>query len=468
MLHTAHLRGWLWLPYTAVADLDHLKKQLVFKPPRYKGKPKPDPVLMYYDDPARERVGVPQAWGFEHFGRWLDVVDETTTGQEVVNPGSLPTPLDDRQAKFMAELLAGMQTQKRFVAKAPTGSGKTVSSLWAAHQVGRKTLILVHLDRLKAQWIKEIRERLGIPRQAIGEVAGDKCIWHDRDYVVGMLQSVAYQPLRYPVEFYRSFGTVIYDEVHRCGAPVFSQAVWQFPAAVRLGLSATVERRDGADVIFRNHLGELAVTSTQEALPLQVWPIWYESQSKLWGENHGARIKCLSLDRHRNERIAGLVKRMYDSGRQAIIVAEGIVHLQTLMHVCAGLGIPKEVMGQFTAQVHDTRKVRAGDRMQEVKKMKKQSAGTLERIKENSQLIFATYGMIKEGIDIPRLDAGIDATPRSDATQLIGRIRRPHPGKKEPILWITMVDVACNRSLRYYQQRLAEYTEAGAEVVNRQ
>ena len=124
-------------------------------------------------------------------------------------------------------------------------------------------------------------------------------------------------------------------------------------------------------------------------------------------------------------------------------------------------------MGQFTSEVRETKKVQAGDRYQEVTRKKKQSQATLAKILEHSQLIFATYGMIKEGVDIPRLDGGIDATPRSDATQLIGRLRRPHVGKKSPALWVTLVDANCDRSLRYYQQRLVEYEQAGAEVMSR-
>jgi hypothetical protein len=76
-----------------------------------------------------------------------------------------------------------------------------------------------------------------------------------------------------------------------------------------------------------------------------------------------------------------------------------------------------------------------------------------------------TYGMMKEGIDIPRLDGGIDATPQSDAIQLVGRIRRPHEGKRDA-LWITLVDSRCDRSIRYYGSRLEEYRSAGMEVMD--
>jgi superfamily II DNA or RNA helicase len=47
--------------------------------------------------------------------------------------------------------------------------------------------------------------------------------------------------------------------------------------------------------------------------------------------------------------------------------------------------------------------------------------------------------MMKEGVDIPRLDAGIEALPSADNIQAIGRIRRPFPGKKRP-KWFSIID----------------------------
>ena len=178
-------------------------------------------------------------------------------------------------------------------------------------------------------------------------------------------------------------------------------------------------------------------------------------------------IKCLSEDYYRNVRISKLVKRMYDRGRQAIVVAETINHLQTLMRLSKREGVPDDVMVLFSSQVNYTEEVPVGPegRLQPVAKKRNQSKSTLDRIKRESQIIFAPYGMMKEGVDIPRLDAGIDATPRSDATQLIGRIRRTGEGKKSPVIWVTVVDVNCERSLRYYRGRLSEYEQCGAEVT---
>ena len=467
------MRGLLWVPYHAVPDLDQLKRKLTFQPrPKMGGEQRP-PVAMYWDIPDKQVIGLPWAWVCHTWGQYLDIVDRTTLG-EAMNPGSQFTPPDpnheavrdpEAQAKFIADMERAVTDRHRFTAQAPTGSGKTVVGAWMACTFRRKTLILTHLQRLNVQWTNTFHHLLNMPLDRIGQVGGGQDNWRDKDVVVGTVQTVA-ELQRFPKEFYESFGMVIYDELHKFGAPYFQQAVWQFPATYQFGMSATVGRKDGADIIFRNYLGDVCVTSQQTALPLQVWPVWIQG-GKRWGRDHGARVKCITQDFKRNQRIARLVLKMYQGGRNAIIVSEHVKHLEDLMQLCEQLGIPKVKMGQFTSEVRETKKVQAGDRYQEVTRKRKQSQATLNKILEHSQLIFATYGMIKEGVDCPRLDGGIDVTPQSGGTQLIGRLRRPHPGKKEPVIWITLVDANCDRSLRYYQQRLVEYQQAGAEVMSR-
>ena len=468
----ATLRGWLYVPYAVLGDVQKWKDTLTHRPRRRGRGPTPAPVILYEDHLASQVLGVPQAFGRRAFPD-LEINDQTTEGLPLRGVTRLPSPDHPAvenpagQRKFMEDMEAACRDHRTFLAHAPTGTGKTVVAARTAAVLGRTTLILVHLERLRSQWIEELQTHLGVPRNLIGVVEGGTCQWEGMDFVVGMVQSVAFNPGRYSPQFYEAFGTLIGDEIHRMGAPVFSQAIWQFPAQVRIGLSATMGRKDGGDKVFFWHMGPVKVVSEQAALPLQVHPVWYDcGDYKLWGTNHGARMKCLSLDWRRNEWLGGYIKRMYDAGRQSLIVGESVMHLQKLMGVAERLGVPREVMGQFTREVHYTDKVQVGDREQDVAKKQVQSASTLDRIKRESQQIYATYGMIKEGIDIPRLDSGMDAVPRSDAAQLIGRVRRPYQGKKSPTLWITPVDSQCNRSLKYFESRRIDYVNTGAEVIN--
>ena len=467
----AILEGWLYCPLDYFADLKAIKKELTFKPKKL-GDSLPVPIQMYSED--REGfLGVPPYWGIKNID--LTIRDGTTIGEPFAseckrpdhNHPSVKEPEVQKQFLRDIENYGCDHPNSIFRIQAPTGTGKTVIAAYVAGGLyGRKTLILSHMLRLSQQWLETFRDILGVPEDRIGIVDGTRKDWRNKDVVISTLQTIGLHPGSMPEEFYKEFGVVIFDEVHKAGAPHFCQAAWQFPAAIRIGLSATHERKDGAHKVIENFLGPIAVTSQQEALPIRVYPVWYTSRKTLWGDSHGARMLCLSRDGERNRRIAGLIKKAYDGGRQGIIVSESIKHLELLMDMCEELGIPKDVMGQFTATKNTTKQVQAGERWQTVTKKKAQKASELERIKKESQLLFCSYGMIKEGIDIPRLDFGLAATPRTDGIQLIGRLRRPHEGKKSPVLWIDIVDKRCDRSLRYHKCRLRDYDKCNADVVN--
>ena len=61
------------------------------------------------------------------------------------------------------------------------------------------------------------------------------------------------------------------------------------------------------------------------------------------------------------------------------------------------------------------------------------------RIARECRIILATYGIFDTGTDIPRLDCGIEATPRSKLAQALGRILRTSRGKSTPI-WFGIED----------------------------
>lgn len=53
-------------------------------------------------------------------------------------------------------------------------------------------------------------------------------------------------------------------------------------------------------------------------------------------------------------------------------------------------------------------------------------------------IMFASYSLAKEGLDIPRLERLFMVSPQKDyaiVTQAIGRIARTYKGKKDPICY---------------------------------
>ncbi|QNH72046.1 hypothetical protein P11VFA_080 [Rhizobium phage P11VFA] len=465
------LGGWLYVPYDVIGDYAalHREKTALTYLPKF-AETDNDTVRLYEDVPRRRVLGVPRAYGLERFGHLLNPRDLRTFGERMGPIPRLPSPdhpsVKDphAQAKFMADLEAAARQHFHFLAEAPTGSGKTVCAIRTAAVIGRKTVVNVHLERLLGQWMDEIHNKTGLPYDRIGMVQGDKWDWRDKDFVVAMMPTLASQNGRIDPAFFQSFGTAIYDEVHRVGAPMLGQTAHLYPAHYRWGFSATLYRKDGGERTFYWHIGPVRVTSQAAALPMTVYVKKYTAYGKLWGKNHGSRMQCLSQDWSRNQLLVVFIRRLHRAGRQTLIVGDSVQHLQHLMDLCAQAGVSREDMGQFTSERHILQEYvnEKGEKKTRVRKIKIKPE-ELDAVKENAQLIFATYGMMTEGIDIPRLDAGIDVLPRGDATQLIGRIRRPRPGKPEPV-WITLLDTKCFMSKKYFERRCKDYQATGAII----
>ncbi len=78
--------------------------------------------------------------------------------------------------------------------------------------------------------------------------------------------------------------------------------------------------------------------------------------------------------------------------------------------------------------------------------------------------VLTTYQMCSEGLDVPRLDTLVFATPRSNIEQSVGRILRSHPDKAVPRVY----DIVDNYSIfsKMYWKRLALYKRMGLRRVS--
>jgi hypothetical protein len=79
------------------------------------------------------------------------------------------------------------------------------------------------------------------------------------------------------------------------------------------------------------------------------------------------------------------------------------------------------------------------------------------------QMTFATPGKIRDGIDAPHKDCLIMTSPISNIEQMVGRVVRIHPDKKEPII-IDMVDAGCKRMRSTFFTRKKYYENRGWEI----
>jgi superfamily II DNA or RNA helicase len=406
-------------------------------------------------------IGVPKEWLLKHYPAiYALCADETVTPGEF-KYARLPTSdhpsvkKPEAQQAFMDDLLRECQTHNNVLAYAATGSGKTVVSLKVAAQLGYRTLVLVDSNNLKLQWIEEIKAKLGVDDDQIGIIQQDDCDYEGKSIVVGMLQTFARR--EYSEDVYNAFGTVIVDECHKISTEYFSVVLPRFNARYRIGLSATPRRKDGSDVVLYNHLSSVRVHASTEVMPVKVLVKNYYSKRKLWGKDERQRLMCLAKDPDRNELIVKYIKALYEGNRNIVVASHTVEHVEHLMFLSKKAGIPFNKMGQFTATkcVKDDNGKIIGKRNNPAK--------DIEEAK-NKQIMFVTYNFFREAVDIPRLDAGIEALPDWKAAQILGRIRRYKADKLFP-KWITLRDMKCDFSQKMYYSRIKEVNDCGGELV---
>ncbi|MEZ6099944.1 MAG: DEAD/DEAH box helicase family protein [Pirellulaceae bacterium] len=123
-----------------------------------------------------------------------------------------------------------------------TAFGKTVVATWMIAERGVNTLILVHRRQLLDQWVERLSEFLGIPQKSIGRVGGGpKKLTGQID--VAIIQSLVHKGI--VKDCVADYGHVIVDECHHLSAQSFELVARRTKARYVLGLSATVNRKDG-------------------------------------------------------------------------------------------------------------------------------------------------------------------------------------------------------------------------------
>jgi DNA excision repair protein ERCC-3 len=146
--------------------------------------------------------------------------------------------------------LAGSERGGSGVIVLPCGAGKTIVGLAAMDLVKQTTLVLATSLTSVKQWRHELLDKTSLRQEDIAEYTGE---WKN----TGPVTLTTYQILTWrgdrAAEFphlelfrARSWGLIIYDEVHLLPAPVF-RATADLQARRRLGLTATLVREDGRE-----------------------------------------------------------------------------------------------------------------------------------------------------------------------------------------------------------------------------
>ncbi len=290
----------------------------------------------------------------------------------------------------------------------PCGFGKTIMALYLISQVKKKTLVIVHKEFLMNQWIERIQEFL--PDAKIGKIQGSVIDVHNKDIVLGMLQSLSTKI--YEREVFQDFGFTIIDETHHMGAEVFSNALFQIVTPYMLGLSATMERKDGQSNIFKLFLGEVVYSAQREKVDnITVQMVKYKTNDTEFNDtitnfkgqaNFSSMIKKICEFNDRTEFILTILTTLLaDKNNEQIMILAHNKSILTYLHDAIQ-----------HRKIASTGYYIGGMKQSDLK------------LTESKQVVIATYAMAEEALDIKTLTTLIMATPKTDVTQAVGRILR--------------------------------------------
>jgi len=196
-----------------------------------------------------KKLYVPRYFGEKIFGPAKEIKITEGTNINLTFNGSLR----DYQSPVVNEYLEYVKNGGGGLLELYCAWGKTSASLYICCSLKKKTLVIVHKEFLLNQWIERIQQF--IPNARIGRIQGQIIDIDNKDIVLCMLQSLSMKD--YPSSLFDSFGFTIIDEVHHISSETFSCALFKLVTKYMLGLSATMNRKDGTTNVFKMFLGEV-------------------------------------------------------------------------------------------------------------------------------------------------------------------------------------------------------------------
>jgi len=297
---------------------------------------------------------------------------------------------------------------KRFVLGDFTVTHNTSIGLNLVSRLKKKTLVIVHKEFLMNQWIERIGQFL--PNARIGKIQGQVIDIDNKDIVLAMLQSLSMKD--YPITLFDSFGFTIIDEVHHISSEVFSCALFKIVTKYMLGLSATMNRKDGTTKVFKMFLGEVVYKQERSKDEnVIVRGITFQSKDEEFNEleldfrGQIAASKMLSKLCNYNYRSEFIIKVLRD------MLAEN--PKQQIMMISSY----KNILSYLFDAIKHHNICTVGYYIGGMKE-------TALKESESKQVVLATYSMAAEGLDIKSLTTLFMITPMTNIEQSVGRILR--------------------------------------------
>ena len=349
---------------------------------------------------------------------------------------------------YQRPAVAAMKEQSCGILQAPCGSGKTQMGIALAAELSGKTLWVTHTQDLLNQSYERAAQYF--PKSTLGKITAGKVM-------IGSHMTFATAQTLCKLDLSRYeyvWDTVIVDECHRlAGTPTQNSLA----ARHKYGLSATVHRSDGMIRSTFAVLGPVVYRVPDEAVADKTMKV------QICERSTGVKVNRCVLDTdgtleysklipyliNCSERNDQIVKDLKDNAEHFnLVLSDRLEHLKNLMDL-----LPEDLRMQ--AVMIDGKMQSKSGRLAREKAIENMRNG-------KKHFLFASYGLAKEGLDIPRLDRLYLVTPKKDyavVTQSVGRIARTFDGKQDAICFDYVDDIQfCQNQ---FKRRKTHYRKAG-------
>lgn len=360
--------------------------------------------------------------------------------------------LFDYQEKAKNEALKS----KNGVIVMPAGSGKTQTALQLISELGLKTLWITHTYDLLNQSFDRAKSNLeGV---GLGKIAAGK-IDIGTHITFATAQTLVKLDLS---QFKNEWDCIVVDEGHRiCGTPaqlgMFYKVINALSCRYKYALTATPFRNiKGTEKALFSLIGPIICEVPKEVvsertIKAEIQPIYTDFKiprdaKKTDGTIDYSKLTTfLSEDEDRNEIILDILKECKNN--YTLVLGDRLTQLSYLQEK---IGYGVKIDGTMTS-----------------KKKKAQREQYIQDMRDGKEnLLFATYGLAKEGLDIPRLDRLILASPHRDKAtiiQSVGRVERKLEGKKTPLVYDIVDDTQFHNNM--FKSRKTIYRKNGNRIL---
>ncbi len=312
---------------------------------------------------------------------------------------------------------------------APCGSGKTQMGLEIVARLGVRTLWLTHTQDLLNQSMSRAKECFGIDKSEYGTITEGK-VNIGNTITFATVQTMC----RIDLPKYRDcWDCIVVDECHKCvGSPtnvmMFYKVLSNLSARYKYGLTATPYRADGLERTMFALLGNTICTVPKEEVEDKTCPVKVSMMStgfepdvdKVTGGdgvlNYSKLIDEVITDEDRNKFVANAIYEAAWNGA-VLVLSDRLQHLDVLENLVKSK-IPRVArLGVAATKAARERRKRLLNALND---------GELS-------VVFATFKLAKEGLDVPNLRTIVFATPQKDKATVIqsaGRVARKADGKK--------------------------------------